>query len=192
MVSSLSRVLLRRTANVTRTIGRSTSRFESTATKATETTPKTSNVVDRISQVTSTAGPALSGAVNGLGRALSKIGGRTGTIIAFTQQQVPRVIYYARVGLELGKLVFHGQNMTPPSMSTFQAHFHRLIEKARNPNTLLASGSPAELIQRARNVSNNQLAHGAVLLAEVLGFFTVGEILGRFKLVGYQGQTAHH
>lgn len=28
--------------------------------------------------------------------------------------QIPPTIYYARVGLELSKLVFQGRNMTPP------------------------------------------------------------------------------
>jgi F-type H+-transporting ATPase subunit g len=28
--------------------------------------------------------------------------------------QIPLTIYYARVGLELSKLVFKGQSMTPP------------------------------------------------------------------------------
>lgn len=28
--------------------------------------------------------------------------------------QIPPTVYYARVGLELSKLVFHGQKMTPP------------------------------------------------------------------------------
>jgi len=28
--------------------------------------------------------------------------------------QVPFVVYYTKVGLEVGKIVFRGQNMTPP------------------------------------------------------------------------------
>lgn len=28
--------------------------------------------------------------------------------------QIPPTMYYARVGLELSKLVFHGQKMSPP------------------------------------------------------------------------------
>ena len=28
--------------------------------------------------------------------------------------QVPFVIYYSKVGIELSKIVFKGQNMTPP------------------------------------------------------------------------------
>jgi hypothetical protein len=31
-----------------------------------------------------------------------------------TLGQIPPTVYYARVGLELSKLVFHGQKMTPP------------------------------------------------------------------------------
>jgi hypothetical protein len=34
---------------------------------------------------------------------------------------------------------------------------------------------------------------GGVVAAEVLGFFTVGEMIGRMKLVGYHGEAgAHH
>jgi F-type H+-transporting ATPase subunit g len=48
--------------------------------------------------------------------------------------------------------------------------------------------------QQARALSRTQLAAGGVLLAECLGFFTVGEMIGRFKLVGYHGEAnaAHH
>jgi hypothetical protein len=36
---------------------------------------------------------------------------------AATLGQIPLAVYYARVGLELSKLVFHGQKMTPPYVS---------------------------------------------------------------------------
>ena len=36
------------------------------------------------------------------------------------------------------------------------------------------------------------MVSGGVIAAEVLGFFTVGEMLGRLKLVGYWGDVAHH
>ena len=37
-----------------------------------------------------------------------------------------------------------------------------------------------------------QLVSGGVVIAEVLGFFTVGEMIGRFKLVGYRGEKGEH
>jgi F-type H+-transporting ATPase subunit g len=100
----------------------------------------TSKASEGLSKVTSSAGPAIAGAAKGVSNALGKIGGRTGRLIAFVQRksllsitnsssggfigaqwltsrfqgQIPPTIYYARVGLELSKLVFHGQKMTPP------------------------------------------------------------------------------
>jgi len=38
-----------------------------------------------------------------------------------------------------------------------------------------------------------QLVGLGVIGAELLGFFTVGEMIGRMKLIGYRGETgAHH
>lgn len=36
------------------------------------------------------------------------------TIRVFRTGQVPFVVYYSKVGLELSKLVFRGQKMDPP------------------------------------------------------------------------------
>lgn len=85
------------------------------------------------------------------------------------------------------------------SAATFQGYFNRAVGAVKNPGSLLqstassaAAANPASALERARNISTAQLVGGGVLLAEVLGFFTVGEIIGRFKLVGYHGETAHH
>ena len=34
--------------------------------------------------------------------------------LLFNSAMIPPTLYYSKVGLELGKLVFRGQNMTPP------------------------------------------------------------------------------
>lgn len=36
-----------------------------------------------------------------------------------------------------------------------------------------------------------QLAAAGIVTAEVLGFFTVGEMIGKFKVVGYRGESGH-
>jgi len=98
--------------------------------------------------------------------------------------------------LQLGKLVFTGQKMNPPPVSTFQEYFQRVVKSVRNPGALFSSASnatPANILQQVRSLNTSQLVSGAVIGAELLGFFTVGEIIGRFKLVGYRGDTgAHH
>ncbi|KAI8280573.1 ATP synthase subunit g [Colletotrichum sp. SAR11_59] len=218
MSSALARPLMRTTA---RTLpSRAAVRFESTASKkATDATKDaaakaseySAKAAQGLSRAASAAGPAISGAVNALG----KVGGRTGKVIGFIErssadpialiEQVPWVVYYSRVGLELSKIVFHGQKMAPPPVSTFQTYFQTAVNSLKNPSGLLSSASatassaasaaaaakPANLASR---INTATVATGAVVAAECLGFFTVGEMIGRFKIVGYHGEThaAHH
>ena len=69
----------------------------------------------------------------------------------------------------------------------------------RNPRNLFvqstetaSSTSPESILNRIRNMSRADMATVGVVGAEVLGFFTVGEMIGRLKLVGYRGDTEHH
>lgn len=64
-------------------------RFESTtASKATDAAKETASKAQQgLSRVTSAAGPALAGAARGVGNTLSKIGGRTGRLIAFVERK---------------------------------------------------------------------------------------------------------
>ncbi|KAI9805900.1 MAG: hypothetical protein M1825_000514 [Sarcosagium campestre] len=155
-----------------------------------------------LSRVTSSAGPALSGAAQGVGKALGRVGGRTGRFIAFVESIIPPAIYYSRVTIELSKMIFRAQKMQPPSIATVQAHFQPILNAVRNPTSLASAASsaasslpsPVTALNSVRNVSRQQLAAGAVIAAETLGFFTVGEMIGRFKIVGYRGAEGgeHH
>ncbi|KAL2255860.1 hypothetical protein VTK26DRAFT_2601 [Humicola hyalothermophila] len=184
-------------------VGRRMVRFESTSTstKAAETAKQTaseasstaSSAASRASQglsrVASTAGPAIASAAKGVSGALSRVGGRTGRLVAFVERQTPLVTYYSKVALEVAKLVAKGQNMSPPSVSTFQTYFQNLW-------TQLRTGAIFQYVnpQQLRNLSRAQVVAGGVVFAECLGFFTVGEMIGRLKLVGYHGEVhhAHH
>ncbi|KAH8682165.1 mitochondrial ATP synthase g subunit-domain-containing protein [Xylariales sp. PMI_506] len=183
-------------------------RFESTTTaKATDAAKdaaaKASNYASKaqegLSKVTSAAGPAISGAARGVASSLGKVGGRTGKVVKFVESQVPRVVYYSKVGSELAKIVFRGQKMSPPSVETFQSYWQGALKSIQNPSSLVQTASKASqqsssVLQQARNVNRAQLIAGGVVLAECLGFFTVGEMIGRFKIIGYHGEVeaAHH
>ncbi|ERS99691.1 F-type H+-transporting ATPase subunit g [Sporothrix schenckii 1099-18] len=148
----------------------------------------TSKATQGLTRVTSAAGPALAGAARGLSSALGRVGGRTGRFINFVERQTPFVVYYSRVGLELGRLVFRNQKMSPPPLATFQTAFQNAWVQLQNPAQLLQKTTA--FAKSARNLTPTQLAAGGVLAAEILGFFTVGEIVGRFKLVGYHTTAA--
>lgn len=85
-------------------------------------------------------------------------------------------------------------------VATFQAYYRRLLSSVRNPSGLVTASasavpsSPQQALQSIRNLSRAQVASAAVIAAECLGFFTVGEIIGRRKIIGYHGepQSAHH
>ncbi|PKY09210.1 hypothetical protein P168DRAFT_301760 [Aspergillus campestris IBT 28561] len=176
-----------------------------------------SKASDGLSRVSSTAGPALSGAA----QSLRKIGGRTGKVISlidsisrstsldighstkvkdigvinvFIGSMIPPTLYYSKVGLELARLVFRGQNMSPPNLVTFQSYFQPLINGFRNPATLKNANfvSPGDILARVRGASKKEIALAGVTAAEVIGFFTVGEMIGRMNIVGYRGHAEHH
>ncbi|CAJ2499960.1 Uu.00g028130.m01.CDS01 [Anthostomella pinea] len=186
-----------------------------TASKASEATKETaskasssaseyaSKAQQGLSKVTSSAGPAIAGAAKGMANSLSRVGGRTGRMVAFVEKQVPKVVYYSKVGAELSKMVFHGQKMSPPSVSTMQSYYQNAMKIMRNPSSLMQTASqtaekaaqqPASILQRVQNINRAQLVAGGVVLAECLGFFSIGEMVGRFKIIGYHGDNgaAHH
>ena len=79
--------------------------------------------------------------------------------------------------------------MRNSSAATFQSYYQNLWRSVQTGTIFRA---PANFIQSVRGLSTAQLATGGVIFAECLGFFTVGEMLGRLKIVGYHGETAHH
>lgn len=79
-------------------------------------------------------------------------------------------------------------------MATFQSYFQPLINVARNPAAIKSVNfpSPQTFLAYVRNASPKELALAGVTAAEVIGFFTVGEMVGRMNIVGYRGEAAHH
>ncbi|KAL2006815.1 hypothetical protein VTN00DRAFT_9483 [Thermoascus crustaceus] len=190
-VSASSRAALRQSQFLLRRSAvRHASSSSDAASKAKEAAAKAQQ---SLSKVTANAGPAIANAAQGVGNALRKVGGRTGKVIAFVDSLIPPTVYYSKVGIELAKLVFHGQKMAPPSLSTFQAYFQPLINALRNPSALknINIPNPQEFVARLCKADKKTLAFYGVTAAEVLGFFTVGEMIGRRKIVGYRGAPEH-
>ncbi|KAE8142565.1 mitochondrial ATP synthase g subunit-domain-containing protein [Aspergillus pseudotamarii] len=211
MPATASRAVLRQSQFLTRrTAVRYASSTPESAQKAGEAASSAaSKASEGLSRVTSTAGPALSNAAQGVGSALRKVGGRTGKVIAFVDlgavvinaivattpaSMIPPTLYYGKVGLELAKLVFRGQNMTPPNLATFQSFYQPLLNAFRSPAALKNANfvSPGDIAARVRNANKKEIALAGVTLAEIIGFFTVGEMIGRMNIVGYRGHPEHH
>lgn len=92
-------------------------------------------------------------------------------------------------------------------MQTIQSYMTPLTNAVRNPSSLMSStqqaaqstastaantatsvaNNPQSFLARLREMDTNALATVGIVTAEVIGFFTVGEMVGRLKLVGYHG-----
>lgn len=84
------------------------------------------------------------------------------------------------------------------SASEFQSYLQPVINAVRNPSTIMSSASsaargaaPEGILSGIRNVNRKQLVSVSVVFAELLGFFTVGTMIGRMKIVGYHGEVHH-
>ena len=89
-------------------------------------------------------------------------------------------------------------------MQTVQNYIQPLTKNLRNPQGLLQRSAPAaektvetainnpqSFLARLRNLDRATLTQVGVVGAEVLGFFTVGEMIGRFKIIGYRSDAPH-
>ncbi|KAI9705870.1 MAG: hypothetical protein M1836_005276 [Candelina mexicana] len=194
-----SGIMLRRTAvRNASTTAEATQKASEGASKLKETASSaTSKASEGLSRVSSSAGSGISRYTQGVTNFVGRIGSRTGRMISFVESMIPPMIYYSRVGLELSKLVFQSQKMSPPSFASFQAYLQPLINAVRHPanvfthtTTTSNTMAPETILSQIRNLNRQQMVGGAVVLAEAIGFFSVGEILGRFKLVGYRGSKS--
>ncbi|KAK3117179.1 ATP synthase subunit G atp20 [Teratosphaeriaceae sp. CCFEE 6253] len=204
-----SRWLLQRRAASTTT--EAANKASSTASKAKESASDVAGKAQQgLSRVTSSAGSTISSAAERASQAVSGVGGRAGRLISFAQGLVPPTVYYARVVGELGKIIFQGRSMSPPTMQTIQSYMAPIQNAVRNPQALMnqtssqasqvagkateaASGNPEALMSQLRNFDSGALVSVGVIAAELVGFFTVGEMIGKFKIIGYRSEGgAHH
>ncbi|KAF1832587.1 hypothetical protein BDW02DRAFT_502666 [Decorospora gaudefroyi] len=206
MSLAASRAVLRQSTLAVRRAGM---RNASTTAEATPTAKDTASKVsskasEGLTKVTSSASSAASGAGSVVGNAADAATGRAGGIINWLQAGlVPQATYYGKVGLELGKLIAHQRSMAPPSMQTMLNYMEPARNAFRHPSSLMtrlaseansAAQQPANYLAQVRNMSREQWYSIGVVAAEVVGFFSVGEIIGRFKLVGYRTKKSdeHH
>lgn len=115
----------------------------------------------------SSAAGKAAGAVTGVTNAVSSV--------------VSKFVFWSKVAGELAKQVYIKEGLAPPSQAEFKAVFDLLQAKAKaaflNPNLI------------AENLKANAVPYTVkfgVATVQVLGLFSLGEIIGRRKVVGYK------
>lgn len=129
---------------------------------------------------------------------------RTGTASHILLKSRPRARQAARPPARHGttvSIIHHASYppipylTTPSSVQTMQQYMQPALNALRNPTSLLqrvsseaSNTTPQNVLAQLRGMSNAQWASIGIVAAEVIGFFSVGEIIGRFKLVGYRAK----
>ncbi|KAF3002389.1 hypothetical protein E8E13_002053 [Curvularia kusanoi] len=151
--------------------------------KASEGLTKVKSAAETAASSVKSSAESAAGQVNATA---SQAQGRVGRLVGAVQGLVPKATYYGRVGLELGKLIVQQRSMAPPSVQTIQGYLQPALNALRHPASLANTLNPNTLLAQVRGASSAQYWAAGVVAAEVLGFFSVGEIIGRFKVVGYR------
>ncbi|KAK9477630.1 mitochondrial ATP synthase g subunit-domain-containing protein [Lipomyces japonicus] len=89
-------------------------------------------------------------------------------------------IYWSKVIAELSKQVYLKEGFAPPTVAQFQTTFKNLYAKSL-PYLL----SPEAVIASIKSINLNSSFKFNAYFIQVIGAFSLGEIIGRRKVVGY-------
>ncbi|ODV62157.1 F1F0 ATP synthase subunit g [Ascoidea rubescens DSM 1968] len=97
-------------------------------------------------------------------------------------------IYWGKVTIELAKQIYIKENLAPPTTETFKKVYidlyKQLLKAIENPSQILSSLKSIELSKQ------NVQTYGSYFV-QLLGLFSLGEVIGRRKLVGYKHYPSH-
>ncbi len=90
-------------------------------------------------------------------------------------------------------------------MQTVQSYLTPVTNAVRNPSSLAprtasvaersaetAVNNPQSFLERLRSFDSATMITAGVIGAETIGFFTIGEMIGRLKIIGYRGGHSEH
>ena len=106
------------------------------------------------------------------------------SVASKVQNLADKSVYYSKVALELSKAVYTKEGLAPPTI----AEFTKVFECAQNQAKLVAKDPKAFLDVIAKNAqgfNKDEIIRYFCYFIQVVGFFSLGEIIGRRNVVGY-------
>ncbi|QLL34532.1 hypothetical protein HG536_0G03940 [Torulaspora globosa] len=131
--------------------------------------------------------PVFFGSINS-GIMLGRIQSYATCFVSKTSRLATKTVYYGKVGAELSKQVYLKEGLQPPSVADFQKVYSQLYK-----NLLHYSVKPKEVLGLLKSLGKNDVVKYGSYAIQIVGFYSVGEIIGRRHLVGYKNyQPSHH
>ncbi|ODQ47892.1 hypothetical protein PICMEDRAFT_15767 [Pichia membranifaciens NRRL Y-2026] len=102
------------------------------------------------------------------------------TIASFSEKSV----YYTKVALELSKSVYVKEGLAPPTVAEVTKVYECALKQAdsfaKDPKAF------ADLVAKnAQGFSKDEILRYICYFIQIVGFFSLGEIVGRRNVVGY-------
>lgn len=94
-------------------------------------------------------------------------------------------IYWAKVTGELGKQIYLKEGFAPPSVSQFQSVYQNLFNSLKS-----LALKPQKAIDAAESITKTDALRYTAYGVQVLGLFTLGEVIGRRNVIGYKVPSA--
>ncbi|VEU22491.1 DEKNAAC103687 [Brettanomyces naardenensis] len=92
--------------------------------------------------------------------------------------------YWTKVAGEVAKQVYLKEGLAPPKTTEFKQVYDDAINQGlsfiKNPK-----GYSTSLVRSSQNFTTNDIVKYTSYLLQILGFFALGEIIGRRQVVGY-------
>lgn len=94
-------------------------------------------------------------------------------------------VYYGKVGAELSKQVYKTEKLQPPTLNEFKTVYTKIFNKS-----LYYVERPKDVINCASKITKDDVLKYGIFGIQLLGFYSVGEVIGRRKLVGYRSYSS--
>lgn len=121
--------------------------------------------------------------------AATKASNAVSGLIQKSTQLANCAVYWAKVGGELGKIVWKREAMAPPSGEQFQQVYQKAFALIKSPEQQKQLLQKAAQIKPSKECATKFVYFGVQLAA----FWSVGEMIGRRSITGYPKLAhAHH
>lgn len=121
---------------------------------------------------------------------LARIQTLSTSLITKATSLAEKTIYYGKVTGELSKQIYQKEKLQPPALNDFKAVYKNLYV-----SSLKYIKSPQQVVNYFKATSKDEYLKFGALGIQILAFYSVGEVIGRRKLVGYKNYAtaeAHH
>lgn len=96
--------------------------------------------------------------------------------------------YWGKVSAEVGKIVYKSEGLAPPTQQNFQQVYQNAFKFIKSPQQQKDFLAKAAQFKPTKECAVKAAVYGT----QLLGFFSVGEIIGRRSVFGYPSVGSHH